>query len=258
MAKANTNVQAKEKGSGKGRVSGKGKIFLLLVLVVAVVAYLFFTYGSLPSAVIAARQLNSSALVSIMAQKVNSTAVVNLSYSGSIVINNTDPLLSFFYSKNGSQSWSSVALREMPNVGNIEASAYLNQSSGKGIGCVVYNFTGRNNNSKCENSAYPYSVYTTVLGYLFDLNSVGNVSTTSYGLTVVSGQPCYSVSGSGTVMVNEGLFNKTGFAPAGFTFNTCLSAKYNVPLSVEVHAVLKNGDAISFDVQNYGMKWSTG
>ena len=250
MAKADTNVQAKKKGLGKG------KALLLLALIVVVGAYLFFVYGSLPSAVITAKALNSSTLVSIMAQKVNSTAVVNLSYSGSIVINNTDPLISFYYNKNGSQSWSELALREMPNVGDIEAKAYLNQSSGEGIGCVVYNFTGQNGTQKCENSAYPYSVYTTVLGYLFDLGSVGNLSMTSYGLKVIGGQPCYSVSGSGTVMVNEELFNRTGYAPASFTFNTCLSAKYNVPLDVEVDALLKSGGSISFDIQNYGMVWS--
>ena len=250
MARANSDV------GRKGKISARQIILALLALVVLAGAYLFFTYGSLPAAVITAKNLNSTTLVSIMAQKVNSTALVNLSYSGSILVNNTDPLVSFFYNKNGSQSWSELRLTEMPNVGDIEAKTYLNQTSGKGVGCVVYNFTGPNATQKCENSAYPYSVYTNILGYLFDLSSIGNVSTVSYGLQSVSGQPCYSVSGSGTVMVNEGLFNKTGYAPARFTFNTCLSAKYNVPLNVEVHAVLNNGDSISFDVQNYGMTWS--
>ena len=250
MARTNADAQGKKKGFGWW------KVLLPLALIIIAVAYLFFVYGSLPAAVITAKNLNSSTLVSIMAQKVNSTALVNLSYSGTIMINNTDPLLSFFYNKNGSLSWSELRLTQMPNVGNIEAHTYLNQTSGKGIGCVVYNFTSQNSTQNCNDSAYPYSVYTTVLGYLFDLPSVGNLSTTSYGLKVVGGQPCYSVSGSGTVMVNKGLFNKTGYAPARFTFNTCLSAQYNVPLDVEVHAVLNNGDSISFDVQNYGVVWA--
>ena len=250
MAKANSDV------AGKGKVSSRRIILALFALIVIAGAYLFFTYGSLPALVITAKNLNSTTLVSIMAQKVNSTALVNLSYSGSIVINNTDPLVSFFYNKNGSKSWSELRLTEMPNVRDIEAKTYLNQTSGNGVGCVVYNFTDQNATQKCENSPYPYAVYTNILGYLFNLSSVGNVSTVSYGLKVVSGEPCYSVSGSGTVMINEGLFNKTGYAPARFTFNTCLSAKYNVPLDVEVHAVLNNGDSISFDVQNYGMVWS--
>lgn len=252
MAKVNANAQVK-----KGGGFGKGKAIGLFLLIIAVVgAYLFYTYGSLPSAIVGAKQLNSSTLVSIMAMKINSSAIVNLSYSGSVVINNTDPLLSFFYIKNGTQTWSELAVREMPSVGDVEAKVYMNQSSGNGIGCIIYNFTAPNSTQQCTNSAYPYSVYTKVAGYLFDVNSISNVRTVSYGLQSIGGQPCYSVSGSGSVMINQRLFNKTGYAPANFTFNACLSAKYNVPLNVEVHAVQANRDSVSFDIQNYGMVWS--
>ena len=79
MAKANSDV------GRKGKISARRIILVLLALVVLVGAYLFFTYGSLPAAVITAKNLNSTTLVSIMAQKVNSTALVNLSYSGSIL-----------------------------------------------------------------------------------------------------------------------------------------------------------------------------
>ena len=250
MAKTNANVQKKGKGSHT-RI-----ILALFALIIIAGAYLFFTYGSLPYAVITAKNLNSSTLIQIMAQKINSTAIVNLSYSGSIMINNTDPQLSFFYNKNGSQSWSSLELTGIPNVGDIQAKTHLNQTYGSGYGCVIYNFTSQNSiATPCGNMAYPYSIYTNVLGYLFNLTSIGNVSTESYGLAAVGGQPCYSVSGSGTVMVNEDLFNKTGYAPAKFTFDTCLSAKYNVPLNVEVHAMLNNGASISFNIKNYGMVW---
>ena len=191
-----------------------------------------------------------------MAQKINSAAVANLSYSGSIVINKTDPQFSFLYSKNGSQSWSDLKLMNMSNVEDLEATTYLNQTSGNGRGCVIYNFDNQNGTSTsiCKDSAYPYSAYTTVLGYLFNLTSIGNVSTDHYGVGSFGGQPCYSVAGAGTVMVNEELFNQTGYAPGTFIFYTCLSARYDVPLYADVVVITGNiGNSINFSMTNSGM-----
>ena len=61
---------AQDAKSGKRKSTGKGKIAaVVLVAVVLIAAYLFLTYGSLPAAVLSAKQLNSSTLVSIMSQK---------------------------------------------------------------------------------------------------------------------------------------------------------------------------------------------
>ena len=165
MARKDANVRKKRRGSVKWI------ILALFALIIIAGAYLFFTYGSLPYAIITAKNLNSSTLISIMAQKINSAAVANLSYSGSIVINKTDPQFSFLYSKNGSQSWSDLKLMDVPNIEALEATTYLNKTSGNGRGCVIYNFDNQNGTSTsiCKNSSYPYSAYTTVLGYLFNL-----------------------------------------------------------------------------------------
>ena len=251
MARTDANVQKKGKGSRR-RI-----ILALLALVIIAGVYLFFTYGSLPYAVITAKNLNSSTLVSIMTQKVNSAAIVNLSYSGSIMINNTDPKFNFSYIKNGSQSWSDFKLRGVPNLVDIEATTYLNQTSGNGKGCVIYNFDSYNSTPTpiCKDSAYPYSAYTTVLGYLFNLTSVGNLSIGNYGLGYSGGQPCYWISGSGTVMVNENPFNQTGYAPAQFILDACLSPQYNVPLYVYVDILLRNRESIKFDMVNSALTW---
>jgi hypothetical protein len=250
MARKDANVRKKRRGSVKWI------ILALFALIIIAGAYLFFTYGSLPYAIITAKNLNSSTLISIMAQKINSAAVANLSYSGSIVINKTDPQFSFLYSKNGSQSWSDLKLMNMSNVEDLEATTYLNQTSGNGRGCVIYNFDNQNGTSTsiCKDSAYPYSAYTTVLGYLFNLTSIGNVSTDHYGVGSFGGQPCYSVAGAGTVMVNEELFNQTGYAPGTFIFYTCLSARYDVPLYADVVVITGNiGNSINFSMTNSGM-----
>ena len=73
--------QKKEKRHGKGMIA-----LVAILVIVLVVAYLFVTYGSLPVAVLTAKQLNSSTMVSIMTQKINSASNVNLSYTGSIII----------------------------------------------------------------------------------------------------------------------------------------------------------------------------
>jgi hypothetical protein len=255
MAMINANVQKKKPKGLRRRI-----ILALLALIIIAGAYLFFTYGSLPYAVITAKNLNSSTLISIMSQKVNSAAIVNLSYSGSIMINNTDPEVSFSYIKNGSQVQSYLKLRQIPSLVDMEATTYLNQTSGNGRGCVIYNFDSHNSTPTpiCKDSAYPYSAYTTVLGYLFNLTSVGNISTSNYGLRTFKGQPCYFVSGTGSVIANEGPFNQVGYTPAIFIVTTCLSAQYNVPLNVTgvvflEKNFLKNGDSISFNIVNSGM-----
>ena len=253
MARKDANVRKKRRGSVKWVA------LTLFALIIIAGTYLFFMYGSLPYAVITAKNLNSSTLISIMAQKVNSAAVANISYSGSIVINNTDPQFSFLYSKNGSQSWSDLKLMDVPNIEALEATTYLNKTSGNGRGCVIYNFDNQNGTSTsiCKNSSYPYSAYTTVLGYLVNLTSLGNISTGHYGVSSFDGQPCYLVSGAGTVMVNEVLFNQTGYAPGLFFFNTCLSARYDVPLYATISVLMDNeenaGSSIYFNMTNSGM-----
>jgi hypothetical protein len=261
MARTDANVRKKKRGAVR-RI-----ILALFALIIIAGAYLFFTYGSLPYAVITAKNLNSSTLISIMTQKVNSAAIVNLSYSGSIVINNTDPQFNFSYSKNGSQSWSDLKLMGVPNVEDLEATTYLNQTSGNGRGCVIYNFDNQNGTatSICNDSAYPYSAYKIVLGYLFNLTSIDDVNTTHYGLGSFDGQPCYLVSGIGTVMVNGEIFNRTGYVPSIFLFDTCLSARYNVPVYANVTILpsdefdyalaygLNNVDSISFKMTNSDM-----
>ena len=253
MARKDANVRKKRRGSVKWVA------LTLFALIIIAGAYLFFMYGSLPYAVITAKNLNSSTLISIMAQKVNSAAVANISYSGSIVINNTDPQFSFLYSKNGSQSWSDLKLMDVPNIEALEATTYLNKTSGNGRGCVIYNFDNQNGTSTsiCKNSSYPYSAYTTVLGYLFNLTSIGDIGTGHYGVSSFDGQPCYLVSGAGTVMVNEVLFNQTGYAPGLFFFNTCLSARYDVPLYATISVLMDNeenaGSSIYFNMTNSGM-----
>ena len=245
---------AQDAKSGKRKSTGKGKIAaVVLVAVVLIAAYLFLTYGSLPAAVLSAKQLNSSTLVNIMSQKINSTSEVNLSYSGSIVINKVDPEFSFFYYKYGGSANSEIRVEGLPNVGSIEASVLTYNNSGSGRRCITYNFTSPNSTASCETSQYPYAVYALVLGYFVNVSSVGNVRTISYGLQSFNGQPCYVVKGSGSVEVNGALFNKTGFIPSDFSFDTCLSAKYNVPLYVLVNANLTNGDSVDFSVQNYGL-----
>jgi hypothetical protein len=71
------------------------------------------------------------------------------------------------------------------------------------------------------------------------------------------GQPCYLVSGTGTVMVNELLFNQTGYAPGLFIFSTCLSASYDVPYYVNVVIIIKKngniGNYVHFNMTNSGM-----
>ena len=239
--------QKKEKRRGKGRVA-----LIVVLIVVLVGAYLFLTYGSLPEAVLTAKQLNSSTMISIMTQKINSASDVNLSYTGSIIVNGSDPELTFYYYKYDGHINSHLEIQHLSAVGNVSASVVWNNYSRSEVSCVIYNYTNPNSTQVCKNSDYPYSVYSQILGTLFNVSSVSNVHTTSYGLQSVSGQPCYDVKGSGSVDVNGTIVNRPGNIPSTFNFNTCLSAQYDVPLSVNVSVKLKTGGTIAFSIKNYG------
>ncbi len=239
--------QKKEKRHGKGMIA----LAAILVIVLAG-AHLFVTYGSLPEAVLTAKQLNSSTMVSIMTQKINSASNVNLSYTGSIIINSSDPELTFYYYKYDGHVNSDLRIQNLATVGNVSASIIWDNNSASEISCALYNYTNPNSIQVCGNSNYPYGVYSQILGTLFNVSSVDNVQTTSYGLQSFNGQPCYDVKGSGSVDVNGTLVNRTEYIPSTFNFNTCLSAQYDVPLSVNVSVKPNTGGTIDFNIQNYG------
>ena len=69
-----------------------------------------------------------------------------------------------------------------------------------------------------------------VASNIAELQTLGNLSTSSYGVSLYQGQLCYSVNGTATIMVNGTLFGMSGYLPGRVDFNACLDAKYNLPL----------------------------
>ena len=78
----------------------------------------------------------------------------------------------------------------------------------------------------------------TAVNKVVDTSSLRNLNISSYSLSSWNGQPCYFVSGSGSADINGALVNQTGFVPSNFTFDTCVSAQYDVPLEFNAVANL--------------------
>jgi hypothetical protein len=248
----------------KGRF-GKGKILLGMILVVVLAGvYLYYTYGSLPSALLGAKQINTTIIISTIADKINSAQNVRLDYGGSVIINNADPIISFSYNKYDNISSSNFSLFYVSGYPNVMASAQVYDNNDSGTSCAFYSYELTNLNSTtakilpsgCQKTNYPYAIYLRMLGELVNVSSVrinNNTNATSYSLQLFNGQPYYCVSSSGSVMINEAAMGiMKGYAPANFIFNTCLSAQYDIPLYINANVVTSSGSTMDFNITNEG------
>ncbi len=220
---------------------------IISVVIIAVLAYLFLVYGSLPYSLLTAKQLNASTLQSIMLSRINSAKTLNLSYNGSIAVNGSDPYVQFSYNKNSSGTY--LALYILHSNSYDEVNAKLANISASGLVCTTYHEPVYNGQPYPFPSCVygkPYIHMLRLADEIANFSTIGNVSTSSYGLRMYQGQPCYSMNGTATIMVNGSIVNSLGFVPATVYFNTCISAQYNLPLNLNGYAKMSGGQIVNF------------
>ncbi len=242
MAKKN-----KEGVAGVKKKKGSRHIGLaVLLIVVLALGYVAFTYGSLPYALLTAKNRNASTLVSIMLSKLNSANVAKVNYTGSVIVNKSDPRVIFFYNKDG-------------NVTNIYLDILHNNDAFVLINATLANLTEPGTvciTTHTPNSilhgpscvwSKPYKIFLNATDQIAELQTLGNVSIKSFGLNSYGGQACYNMNGTATVMVNGTLAGmREGYMPATLNFSGCLSAQYDIPLELKGYAETKNGYLLLF------------
>ncbi len=206
----------------------------IIVMLVAASAYLYAMYGSLPTALLTAKQINQSVIEGAILQKINATPMLDLTYSGSVVINNTDPLVSINFVKYHNDSRLTLNYTEFPVLGNLSV-----VTISLGNGTTMYNCLkawngsgGTGNQYACTRlGAAASSAYTGALDRLINVSGISGVDVHSYGISAFDGQPCYSVNATGAVPINNTLFGQPGWGDAQFVVNACISAQYDLPLT---------------------------
>jgi multidrug transporter EmrE-like cation transporter len=248
-------------------VKGHRKLWvsLAIVLIIAIaLLYLYESYGSLPSSVVQAlssgKQLNSTVLQNIVLQKVNSSNTFAVSYSGQITIKK-DPPISFSYAKYYNDTRITLSVDNVTPFGNLSAVLITKKLSQNGTLCIkadknsVFNIIQSGNVTdgyKCVQT-YNGSAHEELLSIansFVNVSSLANIATKSYGLSLYNGQPCYSISGSGTIKVNSTLVDVSSPAqtPVAIQFDACLSGQYNIPLTLSANMTAPNGSSIKISL----------
>ena len=236
-----------------------------VVIVLSVLFYLYETYGSIPSSLASTlssgKPLDSAALQNILLQKVDAAKTFAVSYTGQIIINR-DPPISFSFAKYYNDTRITLSLEDIPPIGNLSIILISNKLGPNGTLCIkadqgsaFNNIEGGNvsNGYRCvqTNSGSAQAQLINIMNMYINVSSLGGITTSSYGLTVHDGQPCYFVSGSGTINVNSTLIDVVSSAPqtpVGIHFNTCLSAQYNIPLNISANMTAANGSSIKISL----------
>ncbi|VVB76859.1 Uncharacterised protein [uncultured archaeon] len=246
--------EPKKHGNGLKIVAG------VLLVVVLAGAYLYYTYGSLPSAVLSSKQVNESTLRSALLQKISSTPQLSFAYLGSIVINNTDPYIAINFSKYYNDSRATFSFTQFPVLGNVSVIIISLNNGTSGYGCLkAWNSTlGEAKGYVCTTATgLATSGIMDTLNRIVNTSSISNLQISSYGISLWNGQPCYSVSGSGAMKVNGALVNQAGFIPSTFDFDSCFSAQYNIPLTLNGTFDLGNGRFAHVRIRQTGMGLAT-
>lgn len=265
-----TNDKTKKKSGMKGWQAG----LIALIVIVLVVYALYVVFGSLPSSLLSkllsSTPLNGATLKSLLLQKVVNSPEFAVNYSGNVSFNGQDPNIAITLLKYHTITRLTYALNNIPFIGtgDITTINSTNDSSKNEI-CVPTNLAlfsqglSKNATSYCANENS-----TNYQELVAKLNSVLNVSATkdfhisSYGLGMYNLQPCYKLSGNGNVNFNRALINESGVVNATATFTTCLSAQYDIPLTLSGNLTFPdaNGtrnDTIGFSIGEVHIGTST-
>ncbi len=252
------------RSAGKGS-AGQGSRKALIAVVAAaaligIAAYAYVLYGSLPAALASTlssgRQPNSTALQGMLLQKIDSAKTFSVGYSGQITINR-DPPIGFSFAKYYNDTRISFFFEDMPTFGNLSAVVISRNFGENGTLCIradpgsalaIRNGSSAGNGYSClqTGSSGAGAQLFGIADRLVNVSSLSGISTHSYGVTLYGGQPCYSVSGSGTIMVNSTLVDvkSSAQAPVSVGFSACFSAQYNIPLTIDANLTAGNGSSI--------------
>ncbi len=247
MAKSNKNNAADVK-----KMKGSKHIWLVVFLVIMLVlGYFAFTYGSLPYAVLTAKNLNASTLTGIMLARLNSAKTANVSYNGSVTVNSSDPRVLFVYIKNGNRTYMNLQILQN-NGGFDNVNATLTNLTKPGIVCTVHSYPNQPYQGPSCVYAKPFRPFLNVTNQIAELQTLDSVSIKSFGLQSLGGQECYKINGTATIMLNGTLVGTSGYVPASLNFSGCLSAQYNIPLEIRGYAKAQNGAYVFFSFKDYG------
>ncbi len=248
--KSKTVTQQKEKVDNKGNKKNRHVGLAILLIVVLILGYLAFMYGSLPYAILTAKNRSAGTLTSIMLSKLNSAKAASVDYNGSITVNNSDPNVVFIYNKQGNETYLEFSILHSNN-NFVEINATLTNLTQPGIVCTTqYNPNMPYSGPSCI-FAKPYKPFLNVTDQIAELQTLDNVSIKSFGLHLYNGQPCYNINGTATLMVNGTLVGEQGYVPALLNFSGCLSAQYNIPVYMKGYAQTQNGALIVFSFGSY-------
>ena len=258
-----TNNKIKDKNPKKKHT--KLMIGLIITAVVVILLlYLYETYGSLPSglatAVLSGKPLTASEMQTLLLHKMSSYAYFKANYTGNMTIN-TDPPIFVSLFKVGSNYFYYLTLYNMSTIGNLDIGyTYPVNGSLRGENlCVSSNSTSivtklntELNAVICKNPSNHTTFSGKVANLLVNASSLENINITNYGLSEYAGQPCYLVSGSGTIEINSSIMGSTSgpTIPAKINFNTCLSAQYNLPLYLILNTIASNGGTMEMYLYN--------
>lgn len=237
------------------------KIAAVIVLAIILgMAYLYVTYGSLPAAVLSGKQLTASGIESVMFKKLNSTGMFNLTYAGSVAINGTDPGVWISYVKYYNNTRATFSFTGMPSVGNVTVVAISLDNGTSGYSCIKqWNSSASSQNPYLCSPAngVTNSRLAAALDRLVNASSLSNVQVKSYGLSSWDLQPCYSMSGTGSIMVNGALVRAQGYLPSNFSFTACVSAQYDVPLTLQGTMHISGGSSINVSIEEQALNFTT-
>ena len=236
-----------KKGNKKNRRIG----LVILLIVVLILGYVAFTYGSLPYAILTAKNRSAGTLASIMLSKLNSAKAASIDYNGSITVNNSDPKVVFSYNKHGNVTYLLLSILHNYNGSFVVINATLTNLTQPGMICTLYYNQNRQFNGPNCVWAKPYKPFLNVTDQIAELQTLDNVSIKSFGLNSYNGQPCYNINGTATLMVNGTLVGEPGYVPAFLNFSGCLSAQYNIPLYIKGYAKTQNGASVVFSFGSY-------
>ncbi|MHB1830584.1 MAG: hypothetical protein ACYCO0_04280 [Candidatus Micrarchaeaceae archaeon] len=268
MSDKNRMQQKQKPEAAKAKKHGKGLKIAAAVLLILILggAYIYLTYGSLPSAILSAKQLNYSTIRSIALQKEASTLMMSVSYIGSIEVNNTDPYVQVAFSKYHNDSRTTFNLTSLPVVGSVNeignmSAVIISLNNGtSGYSCVkVWNSAATaGGRYSCSSLSNVSGNFESLIGDLVNISSLKNLHMDSYGLSFYEGQqPCYSVSGTGSIMVNGALVGMAGYVPSNFSFSACVSAQYDIPLMLIGTMSTRGGKFVHVDMLQSGINFTT-
>ncbi|MGC8649242.1 MAG: hypothetical protein ACP5UN_03445, partial [Candidatus Micrarchaeia archaeon] len=253
------------------------EVSIVIILIVVIIAAFYFIYSSglleLNNPVVGTlamhKPINLTTLTSILANFVNKTKQLNISYNGTLTLSSVSQItgniktsipMKIEYEKYYNLSRTTLNFNDVPMLENMSLVEISNKS--KQYLCIKSSssFTG-NSGFQCQSAASNQTLSASLINMILKKTNL-NITVNGVNEASYQGLSCYIIKGNGVIKIPYNLTSEFSISQSitqqklNYSINGCVSTQFGLPLNLSV-ALSTNATKILITLEVTNLNYNT-